>query len=606
MKFLVKWLESKEDKESKELYEGLETYLEVEEQRGFQVKQSQVLSFLLRCVWKEKVLFLTGLCFLLIATGMALLEPRLLGWLIDKALVPKDSKALNLFAGLFFGALLVRVVTQFFQSYVFSILGQKVMQDLRMQVWRKLHSLTMSRLSTMPAGKLITRVTNDVSALSEMFSEGVVSVFGNIAMVFGIVASLLIINVKLGLITVSVLPILIGASIFFSKKLHTAYRSARSKLSGLTAFLSENIAGVREVNIFNKQQEHMEKFDLLNRWYASSQFASVKVFALFQPLITLLSGVSMALVIYFGGLLTSQNTIEVGMFVAVTAYVVNLFQPIREITDKWNIFLSGMTAAERIYSVLDWDVEPTADARGFQISRGDIEFKNVWFAYKGEEWVLKDFSIKIPYGTKVGIVGPTGAGKSSLVNLLLRFYSPQKGSITIDGVDIQKIEISTLRKFFGFVQQDVFLFSGTVSENLTFWDESIPLRGKEYLESVNVASNDVLNERGSNLSSGQKQVLSFLRGLHREPKIWILDEATSHMDNANEKLLQDLLDTFSNRQTSLVIAHRLATITHCDLILVLKRGELIEAGSHHGLMSSGGFYSELCKIEELKSSLSLS
>jgi ATP-binding cassette subfamily B protein len=539
-------------------------------------------------------------------TSAALLEPRLFGYAIDEAIVPKDWDKLRIIGTVFFFVVCIRVLSAARQGYFFELLGQKVTQDLRVQLFAHLQSLPVSTLDCNPVGRLLTRVTNDVAALNEMFSAGFVSILCNILLVFGILFWLMILDFKLGLIASSVFPVLAVISLYFSKKLQFAYRDSRNKLSALNAFLAENLAGMKIVQLFNRQEIHLNRFIRLCQWYAEAQISSIRVYALFQPAITISSGLSIALIIWFGGRETLAGNLKVGVLVAYFSYSMSLFQPVREIADKWNIILSGMTAAERIFSLLAWNSEMKEgevhkEALPIPSIRGRIVFENVWFAYQGENWVLKDFNLEIHPGEKIGVVGHTGAGKTTIISLLLRFYEPQKGRIFLDGKELNQYDKRALRASIGIVQQDVFLFSGTFEQNISFWKEISKEKLKGLLTQVGLRNrfeSETFQERGSNFSMGERQVIAFARALAKEPKIWILDEATANLDSKTEAVLHQALDVASAQCTTLFIAHRLATVRNADRILVLNQGSLVECGNHDELMQKNGFYHRLYRYQE--------
>jgi ATP-binding cassette subfamily B protein len=555
-----------------------------------------------------------GVALIGLGTFAALLEPRLFGYAIDEAIVPKRWGRLQQLALLYLAVVFARVGAVVAQSYLFEWLGNRVTQELRVRLFSHLMRLPASVFDRQPAGRLLTRVTNDIASLGEMFSAGFVSMVSNALMVAGILVWLLVLDLRLGLIATAVLPLLVAASVYFSRLLRGSYRDSRSRLSSLNAFLAENLGGIKIVNLFNRQRLHLERFDRINQWYTDSLVSTVRVYALFQPTITVCSGVSVALVIAFGGLQVQHGELKVGVLVAFFSYVLTIFQPVREIADKWNIFLSGMISAERIFAILSWPTEElfadeaAGEPEPYGGLRGQVVFENVWFAYEtdkdGPRWVLKDFSLEIRPGMRVGIVGHTGAGKTTLISLLTRFYEPQRGRILLDGKDLREYDRRRLRATIGIIQQDAFVFSGAIDENITFWrDPSAPgaRAAREVLERIGFGrwweSGEQVRERGSNLSMGERQVLAFGRAVAAQPRIWILDEATANMDSRTEGLLQRELGLRSQGATSLLIAHRLATVRDADLILVLHKGVLQEAGTHERLLSEGGLYARLYRFQ---------
>lgn len=589
--------------------------LETDETSSALQPQIQMKTFrrLLAVIGGQKKLLIAGLLLIFLGTAAALSEPRLFGYAIDDAILPKDWLLLRNIGIFYLLVVCIRVSSMIAQAYLFEKLGQRVMQELRLALFAQLQALPVSTYDRNPVGRLITRVTNDISAMAEMFSAGFVTMIGNILIVIGTLVWLLVLDLRLGLIASAVFPVILITSAHFSRSLTTAYRNARTRLSALNAFLAENILGMKVVHLFNRQKIHVNRFMQINESLADAQISSVKVFAYFQPTLTWCSGIAVSLVIWFGGSRALEGSLKPGILVAFFSYVLAMFQPMREIVDKWTVFLSGMTAAERVFGILDWETEmPVAEtaieAVALSDVRGHIVFENVWFAYTtdkhgGEHWVLKDLSFEIKPGMQVGIVGHTGSGKTTLISLLLRFYEPQKGRILLDGKDLRDYDRRSLRASIGIVQQDVFLFSGSIEENLHLWKNPAP----ETRAKVEGAMKDLgasrhllqLDERGSNLSTGERQILAFGRALASDPKIWIMDEATSNIDSESEERLNTALTEASKDRTLLMIAHRLATVRSADLILTLHKGVLVECGSHRELLEQNGFYSKLYRYQSV-------
>ena len=589
---------------SGDAHPSLEAYLDIEE-RDAQKIQTGNLKNLLRRMLRHKSPLVGGFIMILLGVSATLLEPRIFGYAIDEAILPRNPHLLKVLSLWFLFAVCLRVSTAIAQSYWFEVLGQRVTQDLRCELFSHLQKQPITVFDKNPAGRLLTRVTNDVASLSEMFSAGFVAMLGNFLLVSGILIWLLVLDLKLGLITLTIFPGMVVASVYFSKKLKISYREARSKLSALNAFLAENLLGMKVVNLFNRQKLHLERFRRINQWYADAQISGVRVYAYFQPTITWFSGLSIALVIWYGGRASLNSGLKLGVLVTYFSYLTTLFQPIREMADKWNVFLSGMASAERVFSILEWPTEfPATEAlasiKEKLVIRGDIRFEDVWFAYDQEHWILKDFNLDIRAGSRIGVVGHTGAGKTTLISLLLRFYDPQRGRILLDGKDLRDYDKRALRTALGVVQQDVFLFSGSIADNITFWEKRETLE----LKSLGFEKVDELDERGTNLSIGEKQILAFARTYAANPGVWILDEATANMDSQSEKLLQTRFDEASREKTSILIAHRLATVRTADQIIVLNKGILIEQGNHAELLALGGLYSRLYRYQKAQQEMS--
>jgi ATP-binding cassette subfamily B protein len=554
----------------------------------------------------QKPLYLGGFMIVL-GTTTTLLEPRILGLAIDEGIIPKNLDRLHTIGFLFVSVTILRVVSMILQTYFFEVLGQRVTQDLRVLLFSHLQRMPVSIYDKISVGQLLTRVTNDIAALSEMFSAGFVSMVSNFLLVVGILTWLMVLDLRLGLISAGVFPFLVWASVYFSKQLSIAYREARAKLSAVNSFLAENLSGIKTIFLFNRQKLHCDQFEKLNESYAKAQISSTRIFALFQPAITLASGVSVGLIIWYGGKETLDGGVKLGILVTYFSYILSLFQPLREIADKWNIFLSGMASAERIYSVFNWAVEETAEmveqeVSGIESLRGHIVFENVWFAYEEENWVLRDFSLEIRPGERIGVVGHTGAGKTTLISLLMRFYEPQRGRILLDGKDLRDYEKRPLRASIGIVQQEVFLFSGSFHENINFGKNHELHQLKEVLNDIGFqkSMNEEVQERGVNFSMGERQMIAFARAMMTRPSIWILDEATANLDSETESVIQRALEKASYQKTSLLIAHRLATVRSADRILVLNKGVLVEQGRHEDLLKQNGLYARLLRYQQIQ------
>jgi ATP-binding cassette subfamily B multidrug efflux pump len=579
----------------------------------------KVVLLLVQDLFRERKLFFFGLFLVFTGTSATLLEPRIFGYAIDHGIIPRDVLALRNIGLVYLLVTTIRVSALALQSFFFAKLSQRMMDGLRSRLFLHLQSLPISTYDKTPVGRLVTRLTNDTSSMSDLFSDGFITMLSNLLFVLGSLIWLFVLNWKLALLSVSVFPVLIFFSIHFSRRLVKIYRESRMRLSALNAFLAENILGMKTVQLFNQEAKHLKQFEEVSQTYTQAQADSVSVYAYFQPLITWCSGLGVALVMAWGGKMTLEETLSQGEWVAFLTYIVSIFNPLRDLVDRWTLFLSGMTSAERIYQLMDWksEIEPLRLCDEVQSShsiRGDICFDQVWFSYEedpqDEDWVLRDFSLSIEAGQKIGIVGHTGAGKSTLIGLLLRFYEPQKGRIFIDGRDIRELDRRELRDRIGLIQQDVFLFSGSVADNLhLFSRDHVTSLTQNTLSAIGFKHllNKPLEERGSNLSMGEKQWIAFGRVLEKNPDLWILDEATAHVDSHSEIELSQALSRAtqegSYKKTLLMIAHRLATVREADLIIVLHRGQLVEKGSHQKLMEVGGYYARLYRYQSSLESL---
>ncbi|OFY98838.1 MAG: hypothetical protein A2Z97_05030 [Bdellovibrionales bacterium GWB1_52_6] len=583
----------------------MEHYLDVEEKDSRRA-DPRTLRKLIPYIARHRLILMLGLLVMGLGVFATLMEPRIFGWAVDLAIIPKDEEMLKKLGLGYLLVVIIRILSAISQAYCFELLGQRIAQDLRCEIYEHLLRAPVATFDKNPVGRLMTRVTNDITSLGEMFSAGFVSMVGNAILVVGILIWLIVLDLKLGLLSLAVFPVLAAITAHFSGKLKIAYREARSRLSALNAFIAENILGIRVVHLFNRQKLHQERFERINQWYSDAQISTVRVFALFQPAITLASGTAIALIIWYGGGRSHEGVLPIGLLIAYFTYVLTLFQPLREMADKWNIFLSGMASAERIFSILSWLLEPGArmqnpvgnSQKSGAPFRGDIEFEHVWFAYSGEHWVLRDLSLKVQAGERLGIVGHTGGGKTTLISLLLRFYEPQRGRILLDGIDIQEYPLTDLRSKFGVIQQDGYLFSGNLKENIGNDLQDLLKTMGMSIEALGLP--EELRERASNISTGQKQVLAFARALAAKPQIWILDEATANMDSATERLLQQGLSTATVNRTVLLVAHRLSTIRSADRIAVLNKGILCEQGNHAELLRMNGLYARLYRYQAAK------
>ncbi|HLQ65761.1 MAG TPA: ABC transporter ATP-binding protein [Candidatus Limnocylindrales bacterium] len=522
------------------------------------------------------------------------------------------TRGLLLIAGAYIGILAFGFVLRYVQSYTMAMVGQRAMQDLRLSIFRHLETLTPSYFDTRPVGRILTRVTQDVAVLNELFAQGVVAVIGDLFMLAAIVAAMFWLNWKLALVTMTTVILLVIATAIFRSKVRVSYRRVRTRLAKLNAFLQEHLQGLDVLKFFNTELKQTRKFDEANRSHYDAHVQNLFYYAVFFPVVEVIGAIALALILWYGGSGILAGTVTFGVVVAFIQYSDRFYQPVRDLSEKYNVFQAAMVSSERIFELLDTPpavVEPVGAAPVGRL-RGEVEFDHVWFAYKDEEFVIRDLSFRIAPGEKVAIVGATGAGKSSVANLLTRFYEFQKGTIRVDGHDIRTIDGKDLRRQIGLVLQDVFLFSGTVRENIAFGsrdraggdvDRALAEVGGSRLKTrLPNGLDEEVGERGAYFSMGERQILAFARALHYDPSILILDEATSSVDIETERVVQAALKRLLEGRTSLVIAHRLSTILDADRILVLHKGELREQGTHAELLAKGGIYARLYELQYSK------
>ena len=552
---------------------------------------------------------LVALAFVLAVSFLELVGPYLTKVAIDVYIQARDWPGLMRLSLVFLVVLILRMITGFIQDYVLQMTGQRIMYDLRSQIFRHLQRLPMRFFDTNPVGRLMTRVIGDVDVLNNLFVAGVVTVVGDVLVLLGIMGVLLWMNWRLALVSFVVLPVIFAAAHAFQVNVRVSFRDVRTKLARLNAFMQENFLGMPTVQAFCREGENFGQFDRINALHRDANLRSITAYAVFFPVVELVASVSMALMLWYGGGQALKGMLTIGSLTAFFQYARRFFQPIQDLTDKYNIVQEAMASSERVFLLLDTPVVIASPATPHapRLVRGEIEFKNVTFAYAEEENVLKDISFQVRQGERLAIVGATGAGKTSIINLLCRFYDIQKGSITFDGVDLRQWDLKTLRRAIGVVQQDVFLFSGSVASNIRLGHGEITdgriresargVHADPFIQRMPKGYDDEIRERGTNLSVGQKQLLSFARALAYDPKVLVLDEATSSVDTETELLIQDALKVLMKGRTSLVIAHRLSTIQDCDRILVLHKGTLREQGTHQELLSQGGIYAKLYALQ---------
>ena len=548
--------------------------------------------------------------FLLAGACLALVGPAITQRALDVAVPGRDTGLLATLAALFLAALLLEFVVEYGQTLLTAYIGQRVMYDLRMQIFRHLQQLSISFYDRNPVGRLMTRVTSDVETLNELFSSGVVTVFGDVFTLIAIMSMMLWIDWRLALVTFSVIPLVWLTARVFRRRVRQAFSDIRVRLARLNSYLQERLSGMRVVQLFGREADSAVRFAALNRDHLEAHRRSITIYAVFFPVVEFLTAVAMALLLYYGGLRALSGTITIGVLAAFIQLTRRFFQPLQDLSEKFNLLQSAMASSERVFALLDQAVTVHEPAQPVALPtpvRGEVRFENVWFRYSPDgPWVLRDVSFTASPGQTIALVGHTGAGKTTIVNLLLRFYDPDRGRLLIDGVDIRQLSTSDLRSLIGFVQQDLFLFAGDILHNLTLDAPVSPeaahraarrVGADRFIERLPAGYDHLLGERGRSLSVGERQLLSFARALALDPTILVLDEATSSVDAEAEGQIQRAIAELMAGRTSLVVAHRLSTILHANEILVLQHGEIKERGSHRELLAQDGLYHRLYQLQ---------
>jgi ATP-binding cassette subfamily B protein len=626
--------------------------------KSFDAKLAQRILVYVRPYWKQVGLALLAL---VASTLTAASTPLFLKYAIDHAIVPREVlplaqryETLLLICALFLAVRVVDFIANYAQTYLISWVGQHILYDLRSEIFAKLQRLHLGYYDRNPVGRLMTRITSDVDAINQFITGGLVGLIADFALIIGLMTFMLVLDWRLALVAFAIMPIFLGVTTWIRNGMRDSYRAMRLRLAKVNASLQENLAGVQTTQLFNREPKNESQFNLLSTDLRRAWVDIIKWFALFFPLVGFMGEITVALVLWYGGGQVVQQAITLGLLVAFTDYVRQLFQPLQDLSDKFNIFQAAMASAERIFGLLDTpeDVADLPGAKQVERFRGQIEFENVWFAYgkRGEakleeteqgakggegvisphhpsnpaqrlsgietsasdpgewDWVLRGVSFRVRPGEKIALVGATGAGKTSVISLIARFYDVQEGAVRIDGVDVRAYAQRNLRRSIGIVLQDPFLFSGTIESNLRLGDEKITserirevcafVGADEFIAEQPQGYQTVLHERGGGLSTGQKQLLALARAILHNPDILlILDEATANVDSETEQKIQAALYRVMQGRTSIVIAHRLSTIRHVDRILVFRKGKLLEEGSHDELLQKGGYYAKLYELQ---------
>ncbi len=555
----------------------------------------------------KKIFWFTA--FLTVFLGViAPVRPMLIKYGIDEKVAHNDLPGLWQVTLLMIGILIIEAGFQYLHTYLANWLGQNVINDLRKQLFRHITTFQLSYFDRNPIGMLVTRTVSDIETIADVFSNGVLVIIGDILKLIAVIFVMFWIDWRLALISLLPIPLLIFATSTFKKAIKTAFQQVRNKVSQLNTFVQEHITGMAVVQLFNRQQTEMERFKKINFEHYQAHVKAVWAFSVFFPVVELLSATSLALLVWWGAKGVVAHYVSLGNLVEFILFIYMLYRPIRQLADRFNVLQMGMVSSERVFKILDTEehIENEGKIKADNI-RGEIDFEHVWFAYKNNEWVLKDVSFHIESGSTLALVGATGAGKSSIINLLGRYYEIQQGKIKIDDIDVNRYDIDSLRKNTAIVLQDVFLFSDTIYNNITLNNSEISL--ESVIEAAKaVGAHDFImqlpgnyhynvKERGAMLSVGQRQLISFIRAYVHQPKILILDEATSSIDSESEALIQHATEVLTQNRTSIVVAHRLSTIQKADKILVLNKGEIVESGTHSELLAQGGYYKTLFDLQ---------
>jgi ATP-binding cassette subfamily B protein len=550
-----------------------------------------------------------GIVLSMVVSALEAVRPYFTKIAVDVNIKNHDEHGLLITALMFLSVLTLRGVMQYFNSYLTQWIGQRTIFDLRMELFRHLQNLSLKFYDRNPIGRLITRVTSDVEVLNDMFSSGIVMVFSDVFMIAGILWFMFSMNWQLALVSLSVLPFLFYGTFLFRKKAREAYRDVRIQIAKINTFMQEHITGMIVDQIFNREKKAYDQFTELNAAHRDANIRSIFYYAVFYPAVDIIGAVAVGLIVWYAGGKSLEGKVTIGTIMAFLQFNEMFWRPIRDLSEKYNIMQTAMASSERIFKLLDDQsiLQNPKSAVSLSTMKGKVEFRNVWFAYSDEDWVLKNVSFTMQPGETVAFVGHTGAGKTTIISLLSRFYEVQKGEILIDDINIKDVNVGDLRSHIAVVLQDVFLFSGDIKGNISLGNDAIPFeRVKAAAEFVGVDQfiqtmprqyDEAVKERGSTLSVGQKQLLSFARALAYNPKILVLDEATSSVDTQTELLIQSAIKKLLAGRSSIVIAHRLSTIQSADKIIVMHKGEIRESGTHQQLLALGGIYYKLYQLQ---------
>ncbi|SFC37976.1 ABC transporter ATP-binding protein [Spirosoma endophyticum] len=579
-----------------------------EEQKSGRIFDLAILRRLYAFVKPYQARFYSLIGIILLSACLAPLAPLLIRYTIDNVIAQGDYKQLTQMLIVMIGVLVVQAIVQFSNTYLSGWLGQYVIRDIRVQLYQKILHLRLKFFDNTPIGRLVTRSISDVETLADVFSEGMAAIAGDILQLILIIGVMFYTDWRLAAISLSTIPLMLFSTYVFKEKIKKSFNEVRTAVANLNSFVQEHITGMNIVQIFGSEKIEAEKFRLINDEHRQANIRSIWYYSVYYPVADIISAVAVGLVVWYGAKQIVNSDVTFGTVTAFVMFINLFFRPIRMLADRFNTLQMGIVSTDRILKLLDSD-EFTVNNGTFAPTaiKGEVEFKNVWFAYNNEDWVLRDISFKAKAGETVAFVGATGAGKSSIINLLSRFYDINKGEIEIDGIDVHEYELGHLRRNIGVVLQDVFLFSDTIENNITLGDKSISretiveaarLVGvHDFIERLPGGYEYNVMERGSTLSVGQRQLISFVRAMVQNPKIIVLDEATSSVDTETEEMIQDAISKLMKGRTAVVIAHRLSTIQKANNIIVVDKGRIVEQGNHEELLQQEGFYANLYRMQ---------
>jgi ATP-binding cassette subfamily B protein len=556
--------------------------------------------------YKGRFYLLVGLTLLLAL--LAPTRPLLIQKAIDDYVTIGDGAGLLKMTYLLIGLLLIHAVVQFGHTYLSGWIGQVIIRDIRVKLYRHLLKMRLKYFDNTPIGRLVTRNISDVESLSDVFSQGLAEIIGDLLQLVAILGVMFYVDWQLTLVSLCTLPLLIISTYIFKEKVKISFNDVRNAVSNLNSFLQEHITGMNIIQVFNRQEREYEKFQAINKEHRKAHLKSVMYYSIYYPVSEIIQAMGIGLVVWYGATGVFDLEIKVGVLISFIMYLQLFFRPIRMIADRFNTLQMGVVSSSRIFGILENEEQIPDEGKNSPVTvKGDIAFENVWFAYNEEDWVLKDISFKAKHGETIALVGATGAGKSSVINLISRFYDINEGAIRVDGNPIKSFDLATLRKHVGVVLQDVFLFSDTIFQNITLGNPDISkeqvlyaadlVGARRFIERLPGGLEYDVKERGGTLSVGQRQLISFVRAMVYDPEIIILDEATSSVDTETEELIQGAIEKMMHGRTSIIIAHRLSTIQKADKIIVLNKGEIVEHGTHEILLKKEGYYSQLYQMQ---------